>query len=363
MAIHIFNTDDVDSGFRANLGSSDDVYVEEGVTVGSTDSIAIYGTHSNHSVSVDGKVIAQNTAILLGDNFNDSDQFVSIGKTGVVHSFGTAVGLFGTDTEVQNAGKIWAAEYGVMLAADGGGESTIVNTGDITSSKYGIYRLAGTDTFKVTNSGTINAVTAFLSSGDAVDMLTNTGRINGNVFLGGEDDLYFGSGGSVKGNVDAGDGNDILRGGNSRDIFFGGNGDDDMSGGKAIDALIGQDGADTLEGGLGKDILAGGANGDSFIFNTKLNKLTNVDTIVDFFAPQDVIHLEKAIFKKLGAGVLSNTMFKVGAQAADANDYIVYDRAKGALFYDADGNGAGAQIQFATLSSKPLISSLDFLVI
>ena len=37
-----------------------------------------------------------------------------------------------------------------------------------------------------------------------------------------------------------------------------------------------------LSGGLGNDKLAGGAGKDVFVFDTKPNKTTNVDHIVDF---------------------------------------------------------------------------------
>ena len=52
-----------------------------------------------------------------------------------------------------------------------------------------------------------------------------------------------------------------------------------------------------------------------------------------------------------------------GAAAADGNDRIVYNAATGQLFYDADGNGAGAALLFATLQGAPALTAADFLVI
>ena len=51
------------------------------------------------------------------------------------------------------------------------------------------------------------------------------------------------------------------------------------------------------------------------------------------------------------------------AAAPDKNDYIQYDTHTGALYYDADGSGAGAAIQFATLAGAPVMTAADFVVI
>ena len=52
-----------------------------------------------------------------------------------------------------------------------------------------------------------------------------------------------------------------------------------------------------------------------------------------------------------------------GAAAHDADDRIIYDQTNGNLYYDADGNGAGAAILFANLSGHPAIVAADFQVI
>ena len=53
----------------------------------------------------------------------------------------------------------------------------------------------------------------------------------------------------------------------------------------------------------------------------------------------------------------------MGSTAQDADDRIIYSQATGQLFYDADGNGAGAAIQFATLGTGLALSASDFTVI
>ena len=55
-------------------------------------------------------------------------------------------------------------------------------------------------------------------------------------------------------------------------------------------------------------------------------------------------------------------MASPGAQAQDANDRILYDTTTGRLSYDADGNGAGAAVAFATLFGSPSLAATDILV-
>jgi Ca2+-binding RTX toxin-like protein len=144
------------------------------------------------------------------------------------------------------------------------------------------------------------------------------------------------------------------------DVFWGGSGRDVLSGGA---------GNDRLNGGLGNDLLNGGLGRDVFIFNTKLNKTSNVDTIKSFSVKDDAMWLDNAIFKKLGSGStskpgkLNKDFFSLGTKAKDKNDYIVYDKAKGALYYDADGSGKGAAIKFAQLDKNLKLTSLDFLIV
>ena len=65
-------------------------------------------------------------------------------------------------------------------------------------------------------------------------------------------------------------------------------------------------------------------------------------------------------------GALAGAKFRViqdGAGATDANDFILYNTDTGALYYDADGNGAGVQLQIAVLASGLALTAADFVVI
>jgi Ca2+-binding RTX toxin-like protein len=137
-----------------------------------------------------------------------------------------------------------------------------------------------------------------------------------------------------------------------------------MVGNARANTLNGFTGNDRLGGAAGNDVLVGGLGADIFVFNTALNSASNRDTVADFVHGQDKFWLDNAVMAKLGAGVhaLSPLFFHAGPAAADANDYIVYNRASGVLAYDADGNGAGAAVGFAMLSNHPVLTAADFLV-
>ena len=77
----------------------------------------------------------------------------------------------------------------------------------------------------------------------------------------------------------------------------------------------------------------------------------------------DRIYLDDAVFAGLSAGALAAGAFRSGAAAADADDRIIYDPNTGALYFDADGSGAGLAVQFAVLHEGLAVSASDFQVI
>lgn len=126
--------------------------------------------------------------------------------------------------------------------------------------------------------------------------------------------------------------------------------------------LLGNAGDNRLDGGGGSDTLVGRDGNDTFAFTSALGA-GNVDLIADFQAGIDRIELDDSVFAGLGLGTLSASAFVVGSAAQDADDRIIYDQATGALFFDADGSGAGAAVQFATLVGAPAIVASDIFII
>lgn len=145
---------------------------------------------------------------------------------------------------------------------------------------------------------------------------------------------------------------DSILGLGGNDVLVGLGGNDTLNGGSGNDKLYGKDGADILTGGTGRDI---------FVFDTAIS--SGVDKITDFLAVDDSIQLENAFFTGLSAGSLTSSAFYIGAAAHDSSDRVVYDKASGALYFDADGTGSAAALQFAQLTAGTAVTRADFSII
>jgi Ca2+-binding RTX toxin-like protein len=157
--------------------------------------------------------------------------------------------------------------------------------------------------------------------------------------------------------------NDVINGNGGNDSLLGGDGSDTVSGGAGNDFLSGNAGADWVEGGTGNDEVRGGSGQDSIAFHEF--GAANADILSDFDAGWDNIQLDASAFTQIGAaGRMSagDARFFSGAAAHDADDRIIYNSATGQLFYDADGNGAGAAQLIATISNHSALSATDLWV-
>ncbi|MFM7273485.1 MAG: Ig-like domain-containing protein, partial [Gammaproteobacteria bacterium] len=177
--------------------------------------------------------------------------------------------------------------------------------------------------------------------------------------------------GNVAANRLAGQGGaDTLAGGDGGDTLEGGLGADLLRGDAGNDTLRGGDGGDRLAGGAGKDQLQGGIGADRFLFDTALSVATNIDTISDFSRAQgDAIQLDDDIFRALAGftgGSLPAARFQSapGVDVAQGKDVrVIYNSTTGALYYDPDGNGGTAAVQFALLTGAPALTAADILIV
>ncbi len=161
-----------------------------------------------------------------------------------------------------------------------------------------------------------------------------------------------------------------LTGNSGVNTLNGGDGNDSLSGLAGNDVLNGGGGNDILSGGAGSDNLTGGLGADHFVFDTALNATTNKDTITDFTHGTDKIDLQNLVMTALGGteGALSTNQFWSGAgvvKGHDTDDRVVYNTTTGALYYDADGSGSGAAIQFAIIgaTTHAALTYQDFLIV
>lgn len=154
----------------------------------------------------------------------------------------------------------------------------------------------------------------------------------------------------------------MFTGNSSNNVIRSGLGNDVLNGGGGVDTLDGGAGNDLLDGGSGADILTGGTGADIFAFMNGLGG-GNLDAITDYVVADDTIRLNDAAFGGLPLGALNASAFVIGSAAADANDRIIYNSATGALWFDADGNGAGAAIQFATLGTGLAMTAAEFVIV
>lgn len=145
---------------------------------------------------------------------------------------------------------------------------------------------------------------------------------------------------------------------------IGGTGNDTIIGNAVANNLKGGAGADRLYGMEGNDYLSGGAGWDIFVFNTKPSRMWNFDRILDYSVATDSIHLENAVFTKLGApGKLSAAAFWTGTKAHDSSDRILYDKVYGGLYYDADGTGKTAPVAVAQLPKALKVTAAEFVIV
>lgn len=265
----------------------------------------------------------------------------SVGAVTVDLAAGTATGTSGSDTLVSIERVIGSryddALYGTALAdtfAGSAGNDTIDGRD-------------GQDWVEFANVGrgvTVDLAAGTTTGGAGNDILTSIENIQGSALS----DLLLGS--DAVNRINGNGGNDWIAGGAGKDVLTGGTGKDE---------LVGGPGNDTLTGGAGKDL---------FIFESPLLDvpLTNCDRITDFSPTDDTIGLYCAIFTATGAatGPVAAENFKVivTGDVTDADDYLIYNRSTGGLFYDPTGgdNGLADAVRFAILGKGLALTAADF---
>lgn len=163
-------------------------------------------------------------------------------------------------------------------------------------------------------------------------------------------------------------GDDRILGTANKDFLLGGDGDDLFVAGLGSDVMNGGRGADTMIATEGHDVMIGGKGQDVFEF-AETPAVGESDIIRDFTSGTDKIHVHDVSFNHVGFGgfdgaALEAKHFGYGKQAKTADQGLIYDKAKGFLYYDADGSGGQAdRVLFATLGAGTDLSFQDFWVV
>ncbi len=155
-------------------------------------------------------------------------------------------------------------------------------------------------------------------------------------------------------------GSNVLNGGLGNDKLYGKDGVDSLRGGNDNDLLDGGSGDDILNGNAGRDTLTGGIGADDFRLDVLEADTKIFDTFKDFSTAEgDKIVLYASVFTAIGP-VLDADELVLGTAALDANDFLVFDGNTGKLYYDADGNGAGAKQLIAIVKDVATVAVTDF---
>lgn len=226
---------------------------------------------------------------------------------------GTAVNVTASGVIVNNLGTISGA-IGIAVVGDA---ARGANSGTISASKGSAVDFTKADHTSFNNSGVLSATSGLaFKGGDGQQSLTNGGTIKGDVLLGGGNDYFDGRGGTVMGKIVGGAGHDTYVIDNARTLLveaknagndlvissvsyaladnfefltLGGTAAvnatgnalaNQIHGNGADNRIDGKAGNDMIWGHGGADILTGGAGIDQFVFATGDGR----DVITDFVA-------------------------------------------------------------------------------
>jgi Ca2+-binding RTX toxin-like protein len=312
---------------------------------------------------------AQSATVAWGDGAT-STAIPAGGRASLSHAY-AASGLKAATVTLSEGAQSWIVPYLVDLSTGqmtrnaalydtiAGSAGNDVITGDVGSNI--LMDRAGNDTYFIDETQDValelsgggldrvlTSVSYALAVGSEVEMLTASG--SGSIHITGNAFANTLTGGAGANRLNAGIGNDTVNG---------------LAG---IDILKGEAGNDKLYGGLGRDLLYGSSGRDIFVFDTKANKATNLDKIMDFNVRDDTIWLDNKYFSKIGKGTAAkplklNSKFFSLDKAQDGNDFVIYNKKSGVLLYDADGSGAKAAVQIAVLKKGLKMTYADFHVI
>ncbi len=300
----------------------------------------------------EGTDLVQVGIATAGSSYTLTDNIENATITSTVASNLTGNALANVLTGNAAANTLTGGQGNDNLVGGQGIDTFVVDAGTDTITDLGN---GGGDIIKVSSGATVNATVTVVWSATAQTMNNGTANITS-------------SGLAVNlATVTVGNGFNVTNTGKAAS-FTGSSLDDTLNGGTGIDTLLGGAGNDILIGGAGNDSLTGGAGSDIFRFYTAPGK-SNIDIISDFQSGTDKIELLASLFANIKGtdGVFNAVDMLVGAGATKGtvagNQHLIFNTTTKALYYDADGGGAAAGVQLATLTGVATLADTDFLFV
>lgn len=303
-SIDDYGIEDATTGSRIRvLGSVFGLGDIAAVKLGSATSTLTVGAEGWLSGFSRGVEMHENGGVVVNRGFIEASLYGVNGTRGVVENYGTIQGETGVSFVdggfvVENHGSI-QGYHGVF--GDGPGGSIINSAGAEILGETAIF-LTGIGFTKIINDGIIRGRDSAIYSESDVNIV-NRGSIIGDLSLSIAADRIDTRGGTVRGVISGGDGDDLylisstdirindagssfsdtvkstasfaLSGGlddlfliGKKNIDGAGNvGDNTLRGNAGQNILYGNGGSDILSGGRGSDFLTGGSDGDEFVYN------------------------------------------------------------------------------------------------
>lgn len=346
------------SGTGKYIGSSGDDLIygdaaNDKITAGDGDNI-IYAGEGKNSISSgtgDDEITAGagNDKILAGAGNNLID--AGAGNNNISTLEGDDQISCGTGND-----KILAGEGTNTIDAGNGNNSITTGSGDdeITAGTGNDKVLAGAGNNRINAGEGNNNVSTLggndqivcgtgndkIAAGDGVNIV-NAGDGNNTITTGINDDLI--TTGAGKDKIKAGDGENTIDSGAENDSVASGIGDDIIDAGAGNDKIDAGAGNDWLTGGTGADKLTGGLGADHFVFDNLA--IGGFDTITDF-SVDDTLEFDTQIFSALSDEISDFHVIGTGNWSADGSSHLIFNAAKGILYYDANGDDGLAGIDF-----------------
>ncbi|MGB8813322.1 MAG: M10 family metallopeptidase C-terminal domain-containing protein [Paracoccaceae bacterium] len=349
MTNYIITTDQISTtGNGIVLANAyDTLFVGRNATLGSTflsgRGVVMQGV--GQQVRVAGAVVG-----LLGVELLGPSGEISVFSGGVISSAGTALALTGFGV-VTNAGTI-SGSRGIYA----GGSASVTNSGSLSGGSDAIFIIGDgvlDNLGTISGTGTavfINGAAAIRNFGSIVggvasqagdDTVINRGLITGNVASGAGVDLVDTDSGRIEGVVFLGAGDDTFIGGAFSDKVRADQGRDDLSGASGDDYFIAvnADGNDRIDGGAGADTYDARLLTTTLVLNLTIGVARNLD------ATDSLTGIENAFggagADRMSGNVLNNIL--TGAGGADLlSGAAGADRLNGGIGADTLYGGDGA---------------------